>query len=454
MRSSRALVTWRGFHSSSVVGREKIVILGSGWGGYEAALSLDTKQNNVTLISPANHKVFTPMLPSTATGYLDFQSVTEPVRNIPGLKYHQAKARNIDFEAKSILCEDIFKHRTFEENYDKLIIAVGCKTNTFDTPGIADNEGHCVFFLKHIHHAAQIKGRILECFERADIPGTTVDEVERLLRFIVVGGGPTSCEFAADLHDFVTNDITRLYPDLVPHFKLSLVEAGGALLGSFDTALRDYALSSLTKRKIDVRLGVSVKAVVTETAKHAENARHTSPFAIAELSDGTALPFGCLVWSAGLAPVKLMTTLQGKGLASHGSGRILVDGKQQVLGHEGVIWAVGDCAICPDHPLPPIAPAAQQQGQYVASILNGMPAQGDFKLFMMGSMANLGIGQGLYETPELPGGNKVTISGPVAWIMWKGGYWGLRQVSWRNRLLIPIQWLKTWIFGRDISRFY
>jgi len=80
----------RGFHSSPRVGRERIVVLGSGWGGYEAAMRLDTKKNDVTLVSPANHKVFTPMLPSSATGYIDFQSISEPVRNIPGLHYHQA----------------------------------------------------------------------------------------------------------------------------------------------------------------------------------------------------------------------------------------------------------------------------------------------------------------------------------------------------------------------------
>jgi len=370
--------------------------------------------------------------------------------------HHQAKARNIDFEAKTIVCEDIFKKQSFEQPYDKLIIAVGCKTNTFDTPGIAENEGHCVFFLKHIHHAAQIKARIVECFERADIPGTKFEEISRLLSFVVVGGGPTSCEFTVDLHDFVTKDLGRLYPDLVPYATISLVEAGGALLGSFDTALRDYAMSSLTKRKVDVMLGTSVKSVSEESEARAMEAHHRSPFAVATLSDGTELPFGCLVWSAGLAPVKIMTSLQNgaESLQSHPSGRMIVDGRMQVPGHEGTIWAVGDCAIDPEHPLPPIAPAAQQQGQYVADWLNGSPPQKDFKLFGMGSMANLGIGQGIYETPELPGVGKVTLSGPMAWIMWKGGYWILRQVSWRNRILIPMQWIKTWVFGRDISRFY
>lgn len=72
----------------------------------------------------------------------------------------------------------------------RLIISVGCKTNTFNTPGIADREGKEVFFLKHLHHARQIRSRIVECFERADIPGTSPAETKRLLTFIVVGGGP------------------------------------------------------------------------------------------------------------------------------------------------------------------------------------------------------------------------------------------------------------------------
>ena len=203
--------------------KEHVIVLGSGWAGYEAASKLDKSLFDVTLVSPANHKVFTPMLASSATGYMDFQSISNPIRTLDGVHYRQAKARNIDFNGKEVICSDVFKKHEFTLPFDKIVIAVGCKTHTYNTPGVAENEGRFVFFLKHLRHAAQIKNRIIECFERADIPGVSVSEQKRLLSFVVVGGGPTSCEFAADLHDFVRKDISKVYADLMPHFSLHLV---------------------------------------------------------------------------------------------------------------------------------------------------------------------------------------------------------------------------------------
>jgi NADH dehydrogenase FAD-containing subunit len=80
---------------------------------------------------------------------------------------------------------------------------MGCKTNTFGTPGVAEREGQDVFFLKHLSHARQIRQRTLECFERACTPGISEAERDSLLSFVVVGGGPTSCEFVTELHDFL-----------------------------------------------------------------------------------------------------------------------------------------------------------------------------------------------------------------------------------------------------------
>jgi NADH dehydrogenase FAD-containing subunit len=302
--------------------------------------------------------------------------------------------------------------------------------------------------------------------------------------------------FAADLHDFIRNDISRAYADLVPFVSVTLVEAGGHVLGNFDASLRDYALASLRARRISVRLHTSVRAVTQELPGDAGAAEHRSPFALAHLSDGSALPFGAMVWSAGLAPVKLTEALGG--LAKGPAGRIIVDPWMRVPGLEGRVWALGDCAVYPRRPLPPIAQAAQQQGQYVAAALNRLqPAlatavaaasaqsaaaasspspvalapsdtaaasAGDgppFELFGLGAMANLGIGQGLLDTTDahpsvhaIFGGRAVRLSGALAWVMWKGAYWILRQVSWRNRLLIPMHWLKTWVFGRDITRHF
>ena len=94
----------------------------------------------------------------------------------------------MDTENQLVRCEDLFKGRIFDVKYDYLCIAAGNKTNTFNTPGVSEREGKEVFFLKHLYHARQIRNRILECFERACNPNMSLEERNRLLSFIVVGG--------------------------------------------------------------------------------------------------------------------------------------------------------------------------------------------------------------------------------------------------------------------------
>ena len=156
---------------STAARRPRVLVLGSGWGGNHLARSLDKSKFDVRIVSPANHFLFTPLLPSTAVGTLEFRAIQEPVRTIEGLgEYYQAKAREVDTERRVVKCEDIFKQQRFEVRYDYLVVATGCKTNTFNTPGVAEREGKEVFFLKHLYHARQIRSRILECFERASSP--------------------------------------------------------------------------------------------------------------------------------------------------------------------------------------------------------------------------------------------------------------------------------------------
>jgi hypothetical protein len=245
--------------------KPRVVILGTGWGGYTLANRLDKTKFDVRVISPANHFLFTPLLPGTAVGTLEFRAIQEPVRTIIGLgEYYQAKARSIDTTNKIIHCQDIFKKENmFNIKYDYLMVATGNKTNTFNIPGIDSHEGNSILFLKHLYHARQIRNRILECFERASNINVSVnqDERQRLLSFIVVGGGPTSCEFITELYDFIYDDVSKWYPDLKNEIKLTLVEAGDGLLGSFHQSLSEYYLMKLQKRNVDVRLKTAVTGV-------------------------------------------------------------------------------------------------------------------------------------------------------------------------------------------------
>lgn len=224
----------RNFSTSTAAAtkKHKVVIIGSGWGGFRLATDLDKKLFEVELISPRNHFLFTPLLPSTAVGTLEFRAIQEPVRTIPNIIYHQAYANKVDFASQNIKCSDYFKDsHKFDITYDSLVIATGCETNTFGIPGVLDNKD--VFFLKQLSDARAIRNRIIECFERASSPGTTEAEMNRLLTFLVVGGGPTNVEFSAEMFDFLKKDVSRWYPDLFPRANIKVIEASGHILGSY-----------------------------------------------------------------------------------------------------------------------------------------------------------------------------------------------------------------------------
>lgn len=455
-------------HFTTGTSKPRVVVVGTGWGGFEAAKTIDKDKYSVHVVSPSNHFLFTPLLPSTAVGTVEFRCIQEPVRTIPGLEeYHQAKVRDIDFDTNTVVAEDIFSKHRFNLAYDKLVLATGVKTNTFQTPGVMDHEGRCVFFLKHLYHARMIRNRLLECFERASTPRVGAAERERLLSFCIVGGGPTSCEFAAELHDFLHDDVSRWFPQLTNDIKITLVEAGPSLLGAFDHSLRKYAMDKFQGKGIALKLGVAVQSVVHEprAVLHAKEQPEWQEWqggrTVAKMSDGTELPFGTLVWSAGLAPVKLLSSMDN--LEKDRSGRLVVDQRLRVKGKEGSVWAIGDCAVQRENPLPQLAQAAQQQGKYVAEVLNGTDELGSgtppFEIFSLGAMASLGFGDAVLDATKLgdiSSGDKTykvtKMKGLLAFLAWRASYLG-KQVSWSNKLLIPMHWFKSWAFGRDISRF-
>jgi hypothetical protein len=118
--------------TATTIGRPRVVILGTGWAGFTLARKLDKSRYDVRVVSPANHFLFTPLLPSTAVGTLEFRAIQEPVRTIDGLdKYYQAKATDIDIGGRSVKCEDLYSGAKFEVPYDYLCVAGGMKSNTF-----------------------------------------------------------------------------------------------------------------------------------------------------------------------------------------------------------------------------------------------------------------------------------------------------------------------------------
>ena len=182
-------------------------------------------------------------------------------------------------EAKTIQCRSALEDRTYSIPYDTLVIASGARPNSFGVKGVEEH----AFFLKEIWQARAIRTKILENFELASQPGKSETEKKQLLHFVVVGGGPTGVEFCAELYDFVQEDLCRIFPKATEHLRVSLIESR-EILGMFDKSLRDLAQSKIQARP---------KMQLVK-----QNCQEILPDAVI-LGDGTELPCGLVVWSAG-----------------------------------------------------------------------------------------------------------------------------------------------------------
>jgi NADH:ubiquinone reductase (non-electrogenic) len=173
--------------------KRRLIVLGSGFAGFSLVKSVDTASYDVAIVSPRNHFLFTPLLPSTTVGTIEFRSIIEPIRGArKGIEYYQASCTSVDPQRNVIGCRHAVDEREFSLPYDVLVIAVGAENNTYGIPGVAEH----ALFLRELADARAIRQRIIECFERASIPEMEESERSSLLRFLVVGGGPTGVEFA------------------------------------------------------------------------------------------------------------------------------------------------------------------------------------------------------------------------------------------------------------------
>ncbi|HTK82464.1 MAG TPA: FAD-dependent oxidoreductase [Bacteroidota bacterium] len=407
--------------------KKKLIILGTGFTAFSIIRDLDVNAYSVLVVSPRNHFVFTPLLPSTTVGTIEFRSISEPIRAVKrGVEYYQGECVSIDLQQKSIVCRHALEHSIFSLPYDILIIAVGAENNTYNIPGVAEN----ALFLRELADARAIRQGIIECFERASTPGLNEEERKRLLHFVVVGGGPTGVEFAAEMNDFLEDDLSKAFPRVSPDFRITLLEATDQILSSFDAALGKYTIKQFQRSKIDVRTGSIVTRVEQDRVF---------------LKDGSELRYGLLVWSTGIGPNTLVRSLP---FEKDKHQRITVDEFFRVKGQTDV-YAAGDCAVIHGQDYPATAQVAQQEGRYIARRLNRMSkgkSAEPFQYKNLGMLAYVGGNRALADLPNVKG------SGYFTWLFWRSVYL-TRLVSLKNKILVIFDWVKAMIFGRDISRF-
>jgi NADH:ubiquinone reductase (non-electrogenic) len=228
--------------------RPRLVILGTGFGAFSLIKATRNLPAAITVVSPRNHFLFTPLLASTTVGTLEFRSVIESVRLAGRGDFLLAEATSLDMASRTLHCKGGLDGHEFDLPFDLLVISVGAITHTFNIPGVPEY----ALFLKQVSDARLIRQRIFECLERASLPGVMEVERKRLLRFVIVGGGPTGVEFAAELHDLAFAEIRRAYPHLVDEVKITLVDSGKLLLSSYDKALSEYTLKHFQRQAIEV----------------------------------------------------------------------------------------------------------------------------------------------------------------------------------------------------------
>ena len=406
--------------------KHRVVILGSGFAGFRLAREIDYRYFDVTLVSPKNFFLFTPLLASTTVGTIEFRSIIEPVRTRnPKLHYFQATALDIDTNTNTVRCAHPNTGEEFSVEYDTLAIGVGVQTNTF---GVAGVDKHCLF-LKTLADARKIRQQLMSCLELASIPTIPEEERKRLLQVVIVGGGPTGVECAAEIHDFVVQDLKHYYPEIVKDLKITVIEATNSILSSFDEALSSYTAKQFRSRNIELLTGATVERIRAGEAV---------------LSNQSVIPFGLAIWTAGIGPLPFIKQLP---FAKDSKGRLRTDKYLQLVEHDN-IYGLGDCAAIDDVPLSSTAQVAEQQGKHLAKhlmrLIKGKEAK-PFSYFHKGMLAYVGGGKALADGP-------VKMSGFLTWIAWRSIYL-TKLVSLKNRILVLFDWIKTTIFGRDTSKF-
>ncbi|KAK1827103.1 NAD(P)H dehydrogenase [Podospora conica] len=471
--------------------KERVVIVGSGWAGYGFARALDPSKYERIIVSPRSYFVFTPLLASTAVGTLEFRSVLESIRRLPGpgVDFYQGWADHVDFAAKTIHVEanptdDLAsqtviptptptptptprapKGPTVTLPYDKLVIACGAYSQTFNIPGVREH----AHFLRDIGDARRIRLRVLSLFEQCAHPSPTsaLTESDRraLLHFAVVGGGPTGIEFAAELHDLIYEDLARLYPALIPLVRITVYDIAPKILPMFDQALAQYATATFARQGIAVRTEHHLTSI-----RPAAGTTGALALRLKESGDED-VGAGMVVWSTGLMQNPFVRKLEGTKfslpedtseytlLSAPKTGGITTDAflRAQITTTTSSdqtprtlpdVFALGDCATIAAVPtLPKTAQVASQQAAFLAKHLNdpSRTTKG-FEFRNWGTMTYLGSWKAIHQSA------RDELRGWVAWLVWRGAYL-TRTLSVRNKVMVPVYWAVSWVFGRDISRF-
>lgn len=399
--------------------RPRVVIVGAGFGGLNAARQLAHAPVDVVLVDRHNYHLFQPLLYQVASGLIDPSDVAHPVRAV--LRH----ARNVDVLMAEVTGVDVERHRLHtsvgDERYDTLVLATGSATNFFN---IASLEQRAIG-LKDLPEALALRAHVLRSFE---VASTCADPKERrrLLTFAVAGAGPTGVEYSGALAELIRHVLPKDFPRLDVHqARVVLIEGADRVLGGFSKRLSRDATRRLKRMGVDVMVGRFVKDVEGSTLV---------------LDSGQRIAAHTIVWTAGVraTPVASMVGVEPASL-----GRVHVTSSLNVPGHDDV-FVIGDAAEFEHRgeSLPMLAPVAIQQGKHVAHIIEGrLEGKSDtrFRYFDKGTMATVGRGAAVAQV------GPIRVDGLIGWLMWVFVHL-LYLVGFRSRVIVFVTWAWNYFF--------
>ena len=411
---------------STVPVRPHVVVVGSGFGGLNAAKRLSRHPVDVTVIDRDNYHGFWPLLYQVATAGLGTDDIARPIRAVyskhPNIRVRLGSVTAVDFERKRLCVDD-----TDEMSYDYLILAAGSSTTDFGIPGVREH----AYPLKTLPDAVRLRNHILTAFERADARKGSVGADTTI---VLVGGGPTGVEMAGALSELISRNLASDFRDLdLTRARIVLVEMTDHLLPGFSPPSQKRALDTLRLRGVEVRLDTRLAKV--------------TPDGVA-FEDGSEIAAATVVWTAGVRANPLTDDLpakKGKGAA------VEVGPDLSVPGHPEV-FAIGDLAAASrpnGEPLPQLAQVAIQGGRRaadnVARRMAGQPTR-RFRYHNHGIMATIGRRQAV---AELPGG--IHFAGTLGWISWLAVHL-VFLIGFRNRLVVLTNWAWNYLTWDRASR--
>lgn len=403
--------------------RPRIVIIGGGFGGLKLAKSLSAIEAEVVLIDKNNYHTFQPLLYQVATSGLNGASIAYPFR-----KFFE-KQENFFFRLAEVLSvtpdQQLVDTSIGSIRYNYLVIATGAETNFFGNLLMQKN----AIALKSINDAVMLRNTILCNLETA-LQAKDESQINLLMDFVIVGGGPTGVELAGAISELRKHVFPKDYKELnIKQMDINLIQSGDQLLKGMSAKASKKALEYLENYGVKVWLNRRVKSYDGETVL---------------LDSGEELKTQTLIWTAGVigSPVK---GLREESIVS--GNRILVDQYNQVKGYDN-IYAVGDvaCMITDEYPdgHPMVAQPAIQQGKLLAKNLikrlNGQ-AQTPFSYHDQGSMATIGRNHAVADLKMFK--REFRTQGFLAWLIWMFIHL-ISIISFKNRLIVLLNWTTSY----------